>query len=76
MSRIKRNRTISETYTRVWENRSEEYKQKISNKKSMAIWNKKINKDKAIKNKEFLKRKLYKIVPRENNFCGVLRESD
>lgn len=64
-------RKVSATVTRYCANRSQEFEDKISIKKSVIRWNKKRGKNKKERSDYWLKKKLIKIVPREKNYCGV-----
>ena len=63
-------RKVSATVARYCANRSQEFEDKISIKKSVTSWNTKRGKTKE-RSDVWLRKKLIKIVPREKNYCGV-----
>jgi hypothetical protein len=62
-------RKVSATVARYCANRSQEFEDKISIKKSVSKWNKKV--DQREKSSVWLRKRLQKIIPREKNYCGV-----
>jgi len=63
-------RRRSKTVSRTWDNMSDEYRAKFGEKFTKLQWNKKRGPYK--KSRKWLKKKLYRIVPRERNHSGVV----
>lgn len=70
--KLEMRRKVSATVARYCANRSKEFEDKISIKKSVTNWNKKKDISKIKEGTDvWLKKRLQKIVPREKNYCGV-----
>lgn len=69
-------RKVSETLKRTWANRSEAYIEKRNNKISVVKWNQKSSSEaiENVKKGRELRKKFFKIVPREKNYAGVVIE--